>query len=266
MHDRSSLQTRYVGNVLVFGHQGARAYAPSNTLPSFLLAAQQGADGVELDVWLSKDGHLVVIHNDTVDGTTDGHGSVQELALAELKTLDAGAWFDAKYTGTRIPTLDEVFDALPDNFLINIEIKKVDNTSSETDGVEAAVAGCIRRHNVQERVIISSFSMNALERFHAAMPELWDMLGYLYVTPDQLQALRSSPFEIAFLHPFHESVTRDLNDKHLELGAVTNVWTVNDAERIRDLIEMGVNGIITDVPDVALSVVNSWKRERGMRA
>lgn len=266
MHGLSPLQTRYVDNVLVFGHRGAKAYAPMNTLPSFLLAVEQGVDGVELDVWLSKDGHLVVIHDDTVDGTTDGHGNVQDMTLAELQGLDAGAWFDPKFTGTRIPTLDEVLDALPPVILVNIEIKKADNASAETDGIEAAVAECIRRHNSQERVIVSSFSLNALERFYAEMPDLWDALGYLYVTPDQLPALQSSPVEIAFMHPYHEVVTKDLIDQHVKLGSLTNVWTVNDAERMRQLIDLGVNGIITDVPDVARSVVNAWKRERGMSA
>ena len=265
MHDLFHLQSSYIENVLVFGHRGAKAYAPMNTLPSFLLAVEQGADGVELDVWLSKDGHLVVIHDNTVDGTTDGHGSVQAMTLAEVKALDAGAWFDPKYVGTHIPTLDEVFDTLPSDFLVNVEIKKVDNTSSETDGVEVAVAECIRLHNALERVIVSSFSMNALERFHAAMPERPTLLAYLYMTPDQLQAVETSSFEIAFLHPFHETITPALIDKHIELGAVTNVWTVNDTKQMRSLINMGVNGIITDVPDVGCSVVNEWKRDRGMR-
>jgi glycerophosphoryl diester phosphodiesterase len=234
-----------------------------NTLPSFLLAAEQGADGVELDVWLSKDGHLVVIHDDTVDATTDGHGSPQAMTLAELKALDAGRWFDVRYTGTRIPTLEEVFDALPQDFLINIEIKKADNTSTETDGIETAVADCIRQHNAQERVIVSSFSMNALEHFHKAMPELRDGLGFLYATPDQLRDAENA-FEITFLHPFHEIVTSDLMTQHIDLGSMTNVWTVNDAIQMRALIDMGVNGIITDMPDVGRWVVNTWKRERGM--
>jgi glycerophosphoryl diester phosphodiesterase len=264
MSDLSFLQSRYAENVLIFGHRGAKAYAPMNTLPSFLLAVKQGADGVELDVWLSKDRHLVVLHDDMVDGTTDGRGSVQEMTLAELKALDAGGWFDPKFAGTRIPTLDEVFDALPGNFLVNVEIKKLDNTSAVTDGVEEAVAECIRRHNAQERVIVSSFSMNALERFHAAMPEPSPALGYLYVTPEQLQTAESSPVKFNFLHPLHEAVTGDLIDRHHALNALTNVWTVNDAERMRALIDMGVNGIITDVPDLARSVVNEWKR--GIRA
>lgn len=252
------LQSRYSNNVLVFGHRGAKAYAPMNTLPSFLLAVEQGADGVELDVWLSKDGHLVIIHDATVDGTTDGHGEVQAMSLAELKALDAGGWFAPNFAGTRIPTLDEVFDALPSDFLINVEIKKVDNTSTETDGVEAAVAECIRRHQAQERVIVSSFSLNALERFHAAMSDV--ALGYLYVAPEQVEAAQASPLEFDFMHPLHESVTSDLINKHRALGSLTNVWTVNDAQRMRWLIEAGVNGLITDAPDVGRSVVNEWKR------
>lgn len=262
MNDLTLLYARYVDNVLVFGHRGARAYAPMNTIPSFLLAAKQGADGVELDVWRTRDGHLVVIHNDTVDETTDGQGSVQEKTLAELKALDAGSWFDHEFAGTRIPTLDEVFEALPDDFLINVEIKKVDNTSTESDGIEELVAECVRRHNAQERVIISSFSLNALERFNAAMPELQSGLAYLYAMPEQLETLEQSSLEVAFLHPHHEIVTDTLINRQSDFGATTNVWTVNDAERMRELIWLGVNGIITDVPDVARRVVDEWKQSQ----
>ncbi|CAG0981893.1 glycerophosphoryl diester phosphodiesterase [Anaerolineae bacterium] len=256
MNDLSLLHARYVDNVLVFGHRGARAYAPMNTIPSFLLAVEQEADGIELDVWLSKDGHLVVIHNDTVDETTDGSGVVTEKTLAELKALDAGGWFGVPFLGTRIPTLDEVFQAMPEDFLINVEIKKADNTSPETDGVEAAVAACIRRHQAQERVIVSSFSLSALEHFNHAMPELPGGLAYLYALPEQLDAAAEAALEMAFMHPLHEIVTDHLMNRHMDLGALTNVWTVNDPARMRDLIELGVNGIITDKPDVARSVVN----------
>jgi glycerophosphoryl diester phosphodiesterase len=264
MHDLTFLHAHYNDNVVVLGHRGAKAYAPMNTIPSFLLAIEQGADGVELDVWLSRDGHLVVIHDDTVDGTTDGQGSVQDMTLAELKALDAGAWFNPRFAGTRIPTLDEVFNALPDDVLINIEIKKADNTSTETDGVERATAECIRQHNAQERVIVSSFSLNALERFDAVVPELPGGLAYLYLIPEQLQDVVSAAFEVAFLHPYHEIVTQELLDRHSDFAVATNVWTVNDPARMRALIELGVNGIITDMPDVAREVVNAWKRDLGM--
>src|SRR5690242_18182539 len=128
------------GQMLVFGHRGASAYAPMNTLPAFELAALQGADGVELDVHFSKDKQLIVLHDFTVDHTTNGTGFARDMTLAELKTLDAGSKKDPKFAGVQIPTLDEVFAAIGQKLYINVEIK---SETAETDGVEQAVADCL---------------------------------------------------------------------------------------------------------------------------
>ena len=117
------LKDFYGDKLLVFGHRGARAYAPMNTIPSFELALKQGADGVKLDVRLTRDGEMVILHNETVDETSDGTGHVEDLMLAEIKALDAGAWFNPAFKGTRIPTLDEVFEAIGKRRRINVEIK-----------------------------------------------------------------------------------------------------------------------------------------------
>src|SRR5690606_28189003 len=119
------------GQTLVFGHRGAKAYAPMNTIPAFELAAEQGADGIELDVHRSKDGHAVIVHDFTVDETTDGNGTVTEMTLAQLKELDAGSWFGEGFHGVQIPTLDEVFEAVGERLLINVEIK---SNMQDTDG------------------------------------------------------------------------------------------------------------------------------------
>src|SRR5436305_76925 len=111
-------------STMVFGHRGARAYAPMNTIPSFLLALEQGAAGIELDVRMTLDRHLVIMHDSTVDRTTDGHGEVSSLTLRQIKALDAGRWFDSRFEGVRIPTLNEVFEAIgPTTAFIDIEIK-----------------------------------------------------------------------------------------------------------------------------------------------
>ncbi|MBC7809703.1 MAG: glycerophosphodiester phosphodiesterase, partial [Burkholderiales bacterium] len=149
------------GQTLVFGHRGAKAYAPMNTLPAYELAAEQGAHGIELDVHRSKDGYAVIVHDFKVDATSDGKGLVTEMTLAQLKRLDAGAWFDPKFAGTRIPTLDEVFESVGQRLFVNVEIK---SDSLETDGVEQVVADCITRHNMQSRVIVSSFNPYTLHR------------------------------------------------------------------------------------------------------
>jgi glycerophosphoryl diester phosphodiesterase len=221
-----------------------------NTLPSFQLAEQQGADGIELDVWLSRDGHLVVLHNDTVDETTDGTGGVQEKTLAELKALDAGSWFDPRFAGTRIPTLDEVFQSIGAGFLVNVEIKAIGDPD-ETNGIEQAVLESITRHNMQDRVIVSSFSLKTLQRLHSIAPDI--SIGFLYATYDAL----GDPFirQCQYLHPCHELLNAEYVARLPKVPL--NTWTVNEPERMAELLEMGVRGIITDKPDVARQVVDA---------
>jgi glycerophosphoryl diester phosphodiesterase len=253
MDDLTFLQAQYVERALVFGHQGARAYAPSNTLPSFELAAAQGADGVELDVWLSKDGHLVVIHDDTVDATTDGTGSVQDMTLAELKSLDAGTWYNPRYAGTRIPTLDEVFDTVGRRVIVNVEIKTLEDNRATSNGIERTVADCITRHGLQDRVVVSSFSLATLKRFRAIVPHV--AIGFLYATFDALgdQFVR----QCEYLHPYHELLTPEYIEQLPPLPL--NTWTVNEPDRMDALLEMGVRGLITDKPDVARKVVDAQR-------
>ena len=146
MNASEVIAAMYAGEVLVFGHRGARAYAPQNTIPAFELAVQQGAQGIELDVHRSRDGQLVILHNFDVDETTDGSGRITEKTLAEIKALDAGSKFAPEFAGTPIPTLDEVFEAVGKRLFVNVEIK---SESVETDGVEQVVAECIRRHAME---------------------------------------------------------------------------------------------------------------------
>lgn len=231
---------------LVFGHRGARAYAPMNTLPSFELAVAQGADGIELDVHRSKDGYPVIVHDFTVDSTTDGSGQVTDMTLVELKALDAGSRFSAAFAGTRIPTLDEVFEAVGQKLFINVEIKSV---SLETDGVEQVVADCITRHGMSGRVLISSFNPFTLIRFRAILPDV--PIGFLYSAESPqgvFEALGSVAYE-AF-HPHYGLITAESITPHLAAGRVINVWTVNDAAQAASLRDLGVTGIITDQPDV----------------
>ncbi|NIV29434.1 MAG: glycerophosphodiester phosphodiesterase, partial [Anaerolineae bacterium] len=117
------MRSFYLDRPLNFAHRGASHQAPENTLAAFLLASELGADGIELDVQLSRDGEIVVIHDFVLDTTTDGAGPVRERTLAELKELDAGHRFDSAYAGQEIPTLQEVIDAVGHRLLLNIELK-----------------------------------------------------------------------------------------------------------------------------------------------
>ncbi len=247
---------------LVFGHRGARAYAPMNTLPSFELALEQGADGVELDVQLTKDGRLVVIHDFTVDGTTDGKGAVKDFFFDEIRRLDAGIRFDEKYRGTRIPTLEEVFALMGGTALVNVEIKAPfqEGTDTEsTDGVERAVAQCVLAAGMENRVIVSSFNPLTLKRFRAALPSV--PVAFLYakdVPVDTPSLMAAIPHEA--YHPHYKLATRGTVEAEHAAGRVVNVWTVNEPEDAKLLIENGVDGLITDRPDIILDAAGRRSR------
>lgn len=241
----------YAERTLIFGHRGAKAYAPMNTLPAFELALAQGADGVELDVQLTKDGFPVVCHDFTVDRTTNGTGRVSDQTLAELKELDAGGWFSDAYAGVRIPTLDEVFAAVGQQLLINVEIKS--EMTDTTDGLEQVIADCIVRHAMQERVIVSSFNPFALRRFRAIAPTM--AIGFLADNGHSgATALMQGQTYEAY-HPYFADITPEMVAEVHAAGRFLNTWTVNDpvvAERLRD---WGVNGIITDNPDILVAAL-----------
>lgn len=241
------LREMYQGRTLVFGHRGAKAYAPMNTLPAFELALKQGAHGIELDVHRSKDGCPVIVHDFTVDGTTDGTGKVAEMTLPQLKELDAGSWFDEEFRGTRVPTLDEVFEAVGKKLYINVEIK---SNSLDTDGVEQVVADCISRHNMQTRVIVSSFNPYTLKRFREILPEV--PIGYLLEPEIQKTHILMSKADHEARHPYHETIDDMYMIWARDAGFYVNAWTVNDPYRARVLRALGVNGIITDNPDKIL--------------
>lgn len=241
----------YGDRILVFGHRGAKAYAPMNTIPSFELALEQGADGIELDVRLTRDGAMVIMHDERVDATTDGAGNVRDLTLAEIQSLDAGAWFSETFRGTRIPTLDEVFEAVGKRTRINVEIKA---ESIRGEGIEAQVAQAIQRHGLANSTIISSFNPITLRRFRYAMPEV--PIGFLYAEdtpPFAPHLMIGLPHEAK--NPHHTMINADYMKRRKSAGYRVNTWTVNDASRAVQLRDLGVDCIITDAPDVILAAV-----------
>ena len=253
MYVRQQLRDLIGDQTLIFGHRGSQVDAPMNTIPAFELSVQQGAHGIELDVHRSKDGHPIIVHDFTVDHTTNGSGLVTEKALAELRELDAGSWFSEKFQGTPIPTLGEVFEAVGQQLLINIEIKSQD---VETDGVEQVVADCIQHYGMQERVWVSSFNPLVLHRFRQVMPTM--PLGFLTAldTPIDTQAI-AEQLQLTYeaVHPHHVMIDRELMDDAAAKQLLVGTWTVNDLDRAKELVELGVNVIITDTPDKLLAAL-----------
>ena len=243
----------YKKTPLIWAHRGASEQAPPNTLAAFRLAAELGADGVELDVHLSRDGEVVVIHDDTVDRTTNGHGPVSELTLAELKALDAGSWFDPAFAGERIPTLQEVIDAVGHRLFLNIELKQT--ALLRATGLEAEVVRLIEDNQMTDRVIVSSFHPLALRRVKKLNPYIPTALlhgaGPIFIRRAWLAPL--IPHEA--LHPHYSQVTERYVQEAHRRGRRVNVWTADDPEEMRRLLRLGVDGIITNRPALARTTV-----------
>jgi glycerophosphoryl diester phosphodiesterase len=221
---------------------------------AFRLALAQGDDGVELDVALSADEVPVVIHDDTVDRTTDGTGRVDQLTLAQLKQLDASGpgKFGTQYAGERIPTLAEVFQALPAPALIQVELKRDTSPGQE---LAAEVVALVRAHGLEARVWLSSFYYDNLRRVKGLAPAL--PVGLLYAPDEPLRMLRAWlwPGVLAEAqHPYHLlAQTVAVRWWHWR-GYRVNVWTVNTEPALRRAMQRGVDGVMTNYPDVAVRV------------
>jgi glycerophosphoryl diester phosphodiesterase len=247
--------------VLNFAHRGASHDAPENTLAAFHLAREMGADGVELDVQTSKDGEAVVIHDFAVDRTTDGQGLVKDKTLAELKALDAGSWFDdpsinsgrRRFAGQRIPTLQEVIVEVGHQLLLNIELKAKVFGSAD---LVAEVVRLIEDHNLIHRAIVSSFNPFVLRRVKRLNPRINTGLLYFFDLPANL--IRALLIVLAgpdALHPEKRLITQEYMNWAKERGYRVNVWTVDEPAKMKRLVALGVDGIITNRPDVLRKVL-----------
>lgn len=233
--------------ILNLGHRGFPEEAPENTVPAFIKAMEAGAHGIELDVHLSSDGALVVIHNRTVDKTTDGSGQVSRLTLAELKTLDAGTWFSPEFNGTRISTLEETIEVLPKEAFINIEIKSSALTGS---ALEQKVSAVIENYRLYGRVIVSSFNPFSLLRIKKFNPRI--PVGMLYI-PILSVLPRFNLINLIkpeALHPYYKKVNAAYMSRARSRGYQVNVWTVNTLTEMEKMLNLGVDGIITNRPDI----------------
>ena len=230
---------------LIIAHRGASASAPENTLAAFRLALEQGADGIELDVTRCASGEVVVMHDATVDRTTDGTGAVLALPLDALRALDAGSWFGAAWSGERVPLLEEVLEEVGGRLRVNIEIKR----EGSGGGLEERVAELVRCHGLQDSVIISSFSPRALRRMRRAAPELPRALLTAWPAPPELILAWAGPLLAPqALHPPHRLVHAASVATAHRLGLRVNAWTVNERADMARMIALGVDGIITDRP------------------
>lgn len=238
-------------NCLCIAHRGASGHAPEHTRAAFELALEMGAQMIELDVQLSADDALVVFHDADVSRTTNGSGKVRELSLEQLRTLDAGSWFGARFAGERILTLEEVLELVAGRVALNVEIK-----SPREDGsiLIPKLIAALEHFGVLATTIISSFDWWLLGDVRAANDQV--RLGLLWSDPlIPWPWDRALKLQAAHLHPLWAVASRDRVDEAHAHGMWVNAWTVNDLPTMAELIQMGVDGIITDYPDRLLQLL-----------
>ncbi|AJY77566.1 hypothetical protein VN24_06975 [Paenibacillus beijingensis] len=236
--------------LLVIAHRGASGYAPENTMAAFDLAAAMGADYLELDVQMTRDGQPVVIHDATLERTTNGSGAVKGYTLAQLQRLDAGSWFGSKYKGERVPSLKEVLDRYYGRIGLFVEIK----SPELYPGIEASVARLLAQYGGAgtpsfRPVILQSFSAESVEKLRELMPDF--PLGVLVVARSDLTDRKLRRFEqfAGYINMKQslagEETIRRIHDRGMKVFA----WTVRGARRAELLRLKGVDGIVTNFPD-----------------
>jgi glycerophosphoryl diester phosphodiesterase len=239
--------------VMVIAHRGFSGRAPENTLASFRRAMEIGSDMIELDVQLSQDGKVVILHDDTLERTTNGRGRVADFTLAELKQLDAGSWFGPRFSGQRIPTLNEVLELAKGRILVNIEIKNPTHGQYPITELCDRALQETRRAGMVNRVIFSSFNPVALERIREKDPRIWVALLYHKPWNSLLEITRHSEYPVLNLR--HSYLTKNKIGKIHQEGRKLNVYTLNSEEELERFVSWEVDGIITNDPDRLLKIL-----------
>ncbi|WP_136606465.1 glycerophosphodiester phosphodiesterase [Paenibacillus dokdonensis] len=234
-----------MGNVINFAHRGSSKICPENTMAAFKKALEQGATGIETDVQLTKDGQMVLIHDETLERTTSGTGWVKDHTLHELKDLDAGSKFDPAFQDEQIPLLDELLELVKDSgTIINIELK---NGVILYEGLEQKVIERVRDFKMSDRVIISSFNHYSLFLCKKLAPEI--RTGILYMEGLYEPWEYAKTLQADALHAYHYAVLPEFVAGAKAAGKAYHPFTVNDVKEMQRLLQAGVDGIITDYPD-----------------
>jgi glycerophosphoryl diester phosphodiesterase len=241
----------------IWAHRGARREAPENTLPAFELAVSQDADGIELDAQLSADGVVVVMHDESVDRTTDGNGPVVGHTLAQLQRLDASAGM-AGFIGVQVPTLAETLDLLaPTRLKLNIELK---NSEEDYPGLEEQVLAAVATHDLADRVVLSTFNHYSLKKLQALGAT--SQLGMLYTDPLYKPWRYASRLGVGAIHPPARFVLSGGWVRHAHAaGLAVRPWVVNSERSLARMFRWGVDAVFTDVPAAALALRASQARK-----
>lgn len=238
------LQTLLGKSPANIGHRGARGLAPENTLVSFLVGCES-THIFELDTMLCGSGELVVIHDFTVDRTTDGEGKVAEIPYRQLAELDAGGFFSEDFEGEQIPTLSQVVQTLPENTVFDIELKS-EGKKEEREALAKAVVKLIRKFQLQNRIWVSSFDWELVDLVRKEEPEV--LRGLLIEKGDSLNK-HYMELEPDLILPHFSACTKEFVSQCKAESLLVIPYTPNTEEEWKSLIEVGVSGLITDFPD-----------------
>lgn len=235
----------------IFAHRGAKSFAPENTLSAFKKAVESGADGIELDVHLSQDGFLIVMHDENVDRTTNGKGEIKELSLSEIKKLDAGSWFDEKFKDEKVPTLEEVLETLHElKFAgeLNIELKTDKNNY---EGIEEKVSGLLRSVKWTFTYIYSSFSFSSLEKMYSVEPSA----EYAYIMENDTEKVVHAE-KTSFISGIHPNVSWFLKNAEIIEKSTKKfrVWRAEDDQTLFKLFKENPEAIFTNDPKKAIEL------------
>ena len=234
----------------IIAHRGANKLAPENTLSAFRKAVELKSDGLETDIHLTKDGELVICHNYDINNTSDGEGFVAQMTLDELRKYDFSSYFSPEFAGEKIPTLDEFLEISRNLEIINIEIKV---PHQKNDIVRKAIER-VKAFNLEEQVLFSSFSVELMRESKEINPKiktaaLYDINSPLVpeISADPVAFCKKNNLDA--LHPIVLFIDKDFIDRCHSGGIKVNYWTLNDKNALDTVREMGVDGIITDVPE-----------------
>ncbi|MCB2299172.1 glycerophosphodiester phosphodiesterase [Clostridium tagluense] len=228
-----------------YAHRGASAYYPENTMLSFEKALEMGATGIETDVQLTKDGVLVLIHDEMVNRTTNGEGFVKDYTYKELNKLDAGSWMDEKFAGIKIPTVEElIYLTLDKDIIINFEIK---NEIVMYEDIEQKLIDLIHKHKINHKVILSSFNHYSIAKCNKISKEI--NTGVLYMEGIYKPYNYASTVGANAIHPYFPAINEEVIKQTQKHRTQINVFTVDDEEKMKFFLNMKVDGIITNCPD-----------------
>lgn len=241
----------------VFAHRGYSGRYPENTMLAFQKAWEIGSDGIELDVQLSKDGHIVIIHDEDLIRTTGQSGRVRDYTLAELQAMDASFVWQGKHSKTPIPSLEEYLQWAQDKPLCtNIEIKSSVYYYAD---LEEKTLDLVRKYALSDRVIFSSFNHSSISLLRTLAPEI--PCAALVETIGLGNAgYYCKKFDYAYYHPGWQNLTEEDMLNCREYGVPINVWTINDMDNLQKMCEWNLAGVITNFPEVCLQYLKSLKR------